>query len=65
MKFVFVPYDPSAARIVEHSRADAAVRWFRAYAATCTSKRAHLNTDEGRCLASFADGEFTDHRKKG
>lgn len=62
--FLFVPYDPCGAHIVEHATEEAAVHWFRQHARAHSSARANLNTADGRCLASFSDGEFDDHRPK-
>lgn len=56
--FVYVPYDPESARVVKHRTVRKAVLWFREEAGATSRTRAHLNTENGRCLAAYSDGEF-------
>lgn len=56
--FVYVPYDPESARVVKKRTPRSAVRWFREEAGATSRSRAHLNTEDGRCLSAYVDGEF-------
>jgi hypothetical protein len=62
--YVYVPFDPADARIVQHRAEEAAIRWFKRVARTYSSARAHLTTADGRCIAAYGDGEFCDYRAR-
>lgn len=59
IQFVYVPYEPSDARIVAFKSEAAAVRWFKKHAGATSRTRAHLNTAAGKCIASYGDGEYS------